>query len=264
NRELNIKNEQITLQKDKLIEALKHLSRREKELKEANITKDKFFSIIAHDIKNPFSSILGFSNLLNDRFYDYSNEEVKKYIGIISESSENLYNLLENLLQWSRAQTNKIEFHPKKFNIAQLLMSNVALYKNTAIKKEIEIFTDFNSSIEVDADQDMADVVIRNLLSNAIKFTRKKGRIKIIAAEQKDKVEIAIIDNGVGIEKFELNKLFRIDSQIKSSGTDNEKGTGLGLHICKEFVEKNNGKIWVESEENNGSSFYFTLPKESY
>ncbi|RLD60920.1 MAG: hypothetical protein DRJ05_03665 [Bacteroidetes bacterium] len=261
NDELKNKNKQITLQKNQLIETLKFLSKREKELEEANITKDKFFSIIAHDIKNPFTSILGFSNMLRDDFDNLSLAEQKKYAGIISESSENLYKLLDNLLQWSRAQTNRIEFHPEKFDLSILLENNVALYKNAALKKKIEIIPDFKSGVNIFADKSMADVVIRNLLSNAIKFTKLNGRIKISAIENIDKVKIGIIDNGVGIEKSKIKKLFRIDSKVKSEGTDNEQGTGLGLIICKEFVERNGGKIWVESKKNMGSSFFFSLPK---
>ncbi|MCD4695611.1 MAG: tetratricopeptide repeat-containing sensor histidine kinase [Bacteroidales bacterium] len=261
NKELKRKNEQITLQKDQLIETLHSLSKREKELEEANITKDKFFSIIAHDIKNPFSSILGFSKLLKEDIDNLNRKEQKKYAEIISESSENLFKLLENLLQWSRAQTNKIEFNPEIFNLPDLLFSNIGIYKNAAIRKEIKIITDFNSRVEVFADKGMADVVIRNLLSNAIKFTKKKGRIEISVIENIDNVQIGIIDNGVGIKQSEIAKLFRIDSMVKSAGTENEMGTGLGLNICKEFVKRNKGEIWVESLENNGSRFFFTLPK---
>jgi signal transduction histidine kinase len=261
NSELERKNEQITLQKNQLVETLKFLSAREKELNEANVTKDKFFSIIAHDIKNPFSSILGFSKLLSDDFDGISKEDQKKYAGIISESSENLYKLLENLLQWSRAQTNRIEFKPETFDLTQLLGNNVALYKNAAFKKEIEIIIDFEDNIGVYADKSMADVVIRNLISNAIKFTKKRGKIEIRVVVYSETVQVGIIDNGVGIRQSEIQKLFRIDSQVKSTGTDNEQGTGLGLIICKEFVERNGGRIWAESTEGKGSGFYFTLPK---
>ena len=261
NKELERKNEQITQQNDQLVETLNSLSKREKELKEANITKDKFFSIIAHDIKNPFSSILGFSNLLKEDFDNLSREELKKYAGFISESSENLYKLLENLLQWSRSQTNKIEFNPENFDMSGLLKNNVALYKNSAIRKEIKISIDLKNKVEVFADKGMVDVIVRNLLSNAIKFTKKKGRIEISAIENPEKIQIGIIDNGVGIQQSEIAKLFRIDSKVKTAGTDNEQGTGLGLIICKEFVERNGGEIWVESRENIGSRFFFTLPK---
>jgi signal transduction histidine kinase len=262
NSELERKNEQITLQRNQLVETLKFLSAREKELNEANVTKDKFFSIIAHDIKNPFSTILGFSKLLSDDFDEIGQEDQKKYAGIISESSENLYKLLENLLQWSRAQTNRIEFKPEKFDLTQLLGNNVALYKNAAFKKEIEIIIDFEGNIGVYADKSMADVVIRNLISNAIKFTKKKGKIEIRVVGNPETVQVGIIDNGVGIKQSEIRKLFRIDSKVKSSGTDNEQGTGLGLIICKEFVERNGGRIWAESTEGKGSGFFFTLPKQ--
>jgi len=201
--------------------------------------------------------------LLKDNFDELSREEQKKYAEMISESSGNLFKLLENLLQWARAQTNKIEYKPENFELSQLLQDNFSLYKNQALKKDIELIADFKSEIMVFADKGMTDVVIRNLLSNAIKFTKKSGRVEISVHENSEYVRIGIIDNGVGIKQQEAEKLFRIDSKVKTAGTDNEQGTGLGLIICKEFVERNEGEIWVESAVNMGSKFFFTLPKSA-
>jgi signal transduction histidine kinase len=243
-----------------LFQGNKKIRKINRELEEANTSKDKFFSIIAHDIKNPFQSILGFSNLLENDFENFSRDELKKMASMIAESSESLLKLLENLLQWSRAQSNRLEISPEYFPISEVIEANVALYKNPASRKNIQIAIDTDPSVQVYADREMIDFVVRNLLSNAVKFTRPEGKIAINTSRSKHKIIIGVIDNGIGISSQNIDKLFSIESEAKISGTDNEQGTGLGLIVCKEFVDKNGGEIWVESDTNTGSKFYFSIP----
>lgn len=233
----------------------------EKQLKDLNTTKDKFFSIIAHDLKNPFNSLLGLSKLLIDELDSYSKEEIKDILEIIHNSSDSAYKLLENLLEWSRAQTGKIKFKPDTLDLKRLIIEVVTLLRSQAIKKNIHISYKIIDSCIITADKNMITTVIRNLISNAIKFTKQKGEIIITVSIDDSNYEICIKDTGVGISNENLKKLFRIDSRYTSQGTENELGTGLGLILCKEFIEKHNGKIWAESELGKGSIFKITLPK---
>ncbi|MCB0805827.1 MAG: HAMP domain-containing histidine kinase [Bacteroidales bacterium] len=232
----------------------------EEELRMLNATKDKFFSIIAHDLKNPFNSLLGFSDLLKNDFDSYKKDDIKRFIGIIHESSKHGFDLLENLLQWSRSQTGRIAFIPDQVNIADLIDGCIDLLKTTADKKEIRMYKDIPHDITVYGDLEMLSTVFRNLISNAIKFTLRGGRIKIKAKQNTRSVTISVIDTGVGIPEEKIPDLFRIDKQVSTYGTGNEKGTGLGLILCKEFIDKHKGKIKVSSERKNGSEFKVILP----
>jgi len=233
------------------------------QLAELNATKDKFFGIIAHDLKNPFNSILGFSELLISNIDSYEKELIVKFISAIYTSSKSAFKLLESLLEWSRAQSGNIEFDPANFKLENLVVDVIVLNENISKAKNISINYELSDNLTVFADRNMLYTILRNLLSNAIKFTNKNGNIRIIAALKNDVVEITVSDNGVGMSDENKNKLFKISEKLSTLGTDDEKGTGLGLLLCKEFVEKHNGKLWVESELNKGSHFKFTLPSSN-
>lgn len=261
NEILKKKNLQINQQKDQLVETLHHLSQRERKLEEANATKDRFFSIIAHDLKNPFSGILGLSKILNDDFDSLTKADQRHYIGYINESSDQLYKLLDNLLQWARTQLNQIDPKPEQVAIGGLINNCVLLYKNIALNKNIRIEYDPACSLFAHADQGMFETIMRNLLSNAIKFTPEGGVIKIIVSKVEKEVEIIISDSGIGMSDEEQKKLFKIDGRLQKNGTASEHGSGLGLIICKEFVERNHGSIQLRSREGEGSQFSVILPE---
>ena len=238
----------------------KKVKERTIQLSELNATKDKFFSIIAHDLKNPFNALMGFSTLLLDDYNSFDDDERKDLIQTMSDASENAYKLLQNLLEWSRSQTGSIKWYPDIIHLDEIANETLNLLKNQAMNKNITIVGVVPANITAFADGNMITTVIRNLMSNALKYTPKGGEVKLYTTQQNNHIEITIEDNGVGIRKEDLNKLFRIDVNFSTNGTNNEMGTGLGLILCREFVEKNGGKIWVESEEGKGSKFKFTLP----
>jgi signal transduction histidine kinase len=246
----------ISLQKEE-IEA-----HREK-LKALNASKDRFFSIIAHDLRNPIAGFLNLTEVLSNNFEVFSEEESKEFIDVMNQASKQLYNLLENLLQWSRAQTGSIQFNPKPVLVKTMFENTIDNLMVNIENKKIKVNIKVDEKTEVYADEDMVSTVIRNLLSNAIKFSHPGEAISIRCLQKDNFVEISVVDNGVGINKNALEKLFKIDQNITTQGTSNEKGTGLGLILCKEFIEKNDGSIWVDSEINKGSSFHFTLPKNN-
>jgi len=232
----------------------------EKQLQNANAMKDKFFSIIAHDLKNPFNAILGFSNLLYEAYDNFDEKQRKTFIKNICEASENTFKLLQNLLEWSRTQTGNIEFNPVNIDLNTLVTENISILKTASDNKKLKISSEIDPKTKVFADENMVKVIIRNLLSNAIKFTKPGGKVEFTSTNKRDFIEICIADSGVGIEGKNLKRLFRIDDQYKTQGTSEEQGSGLGLILCKEFVEKNGGQIWAESDIDAGSKFKFTLP----
>jgi len=248
------KNKELELTNQKLIKS-------EQNLMELNATKDKFFSIIAHDLKNPFNALLGFSELLERNYDTYTKAEIKEYINVIYESSQSLFKLLDNLLQWSRAQTGSITYNPEPFELLQLIKQEVSYLQLNADKKKIAIKVLVNESIKVHADKNVISSVIRNLINNAIKFTNTNGRVEIWAQTVADEIEVSITDSGIGIDNNDLNNIFLLNNSLSNKGTANEEGTGLGLLLCKEFIEMNNGRIWATSTKGKGSTFYFTLPK---
>jgi len=232
-------------------------------LHEANATKDKFFSIIAHDLKNPFNAIIGFSQLLLAEGNSLTEEEKKEFVGNIYMASHNTYRLLENLLEWARTQTGAIRFQPDFFDLSMAIEQVREINVTNALKKDISLTSDVPFNTTVYADYQMIMGVLRNLITNAIKFTPSGGKVSISHRLENNKNIIAIRDTGIGIPVNQLEGLFRIDHQFRREGTDSEPGTGLGLVLCKEFVEKNGGSIWVESQtgtDNHGSVFYFSIP----
>lgn len=236
------------------------VAQRTKELEEINRTKDKFFSIIAHDLKNPFNSLLGFSELLLENMKDFSLEKIEEYISIIFDTSQSSYALLENLLDWSRSQTGGLIIEKTKLDIHKIASDNIILLESHAVKKGIQFYNDVYPGTTCFADFNMTNTVLRNILSNAVKYTHEEGKITIDCKQIGNTVKVSVCDNGVGISERVIDHLFRIDQNVSTRGTANETGTGLGLILCKEFVEKNGGEISVESELGEGTTFYFTLP----
>ena len=229
------------------------------ELQELNATKDKFFSIISHDLKGPLNSLTSFSSLLINHTESLSKEEIKMFASDFDKSLKNLFVLLENLLEWSRSQTGNIEFVPEPFDLAAMLEENKELLKAQAQNKNITLMNESPEKVLINAHKNSINTVVRNLISNAIKFTPEGGKITLKTSRQNGEAVISIADTGVGMSQNVIDKLFRIDSKHSTKGTANEKGTGLGLILCKEFVEKNGGRIWVTSKEGEGSVFYFSL-----
>ncbi len=238
----------------------KKIEQRTRELAEINTTKDKFFSIIAHDLKNPFNTLLGFSDLILENFDSFSKDKILEYIRIIFDTSRSSYMLLENLLEWSRTQTGKIIMEKEVFDIYKLASENINLHNNSAIKKGIVLENNVKEETFVYADKNMINTVIRNLVSNAVKYTKSEGRIILSCQENGSMLRVSVKDTGLGMSKDMMDRIFRIDVNISTKGTNNEKGTGLGLILCKEFIKKNDGDIMVESKEGEGSVFSFTLP----
>lgn len=240
--------------------AEEELRKSEQQLRELNATKDKFFSIIAHDLKNPIGAFKNVLELLYENFQDFSKEEILEFIEPLKDSSNQLFALLENLLLWARAQTGKIQLEPVEFNLTDLIKSNVSLLKLQADNKQIDLSYQLSERLMVFADFNTINTILRNLINNAIKFTPKGGRIIVSAKSQDENALVTVEDNGIGMNEETQKKLFRIDVHHTTLGTAQEKGTGLGLILCKEFVQANGGKIWVESTDGKGSKFFFTIP----
>lgn len=238
----------------------KQLEESREELKILNSQKDVFFSIIAHDLKSPFTSLLGFTQYLIQEYDSLSKEEIREFTFNIDRSAKHVYNLLENLLQWSRIKTGRMEFAQIKIDMHDIASEVINLYQPNAIRKKIKLINRVPSKVIAFADNYMINTVFRNLIANAIKFTNANGSITISAEKQENFVNVRIQDTGIGIAEEDIEKLFKIDEHYSTTGTENEKGTGLGLILCKEFIEKHNGTIRVESKLNSGTSFIFTLP----
>jgi len=230
------------------------------ELQKLNSEKDKFLSIIAHDLKSPFNGIMGMSQVIVDQLKKKDYSEIEKYAGIIFQSSERAVGLLTNLMDWARSQTGRMNYNPEKIEMIQLIDEIKPIFDDIAGQKSITISKVLPSNAIVFADKEMISTVFRNLISNAIKFSFPGGEIIIKAEDSQSELKISLIDKGVGVPQSDIDKLFRIDENYSTIGTNSEKGTGLGLILCKEFVEKQGGRIWVESEEGKGSVFSFTIP----
>ncbi len=228
--------------------------------KELNTRKDKFFSIIAHDLRNPFNVLLNASKELLEASDEISEEDRKELISMINESSRQTYNLLTNLLGWARSQLGKVDFNPEDLDLNEVANQITYTLKNFANSKGVIVKNEIDEKIQAYADRNMIATVLRNLVSNSIKFCGKDDNITIRAEKNHEKIIMSVNDSGMGMNESIKNKLFKIEEQSSRPGTKEEKGTGLGLILCKEFVEKNGGSIWVESEENKGTTFYFTLP----
>lgn len=253
--------QQIEEQQEELLAQKSSLETMNKELSELISTKDKLFSIVAHDIKNPFHAIMGFSKMLESNLDVWDNEKKLQILKLIITSSKNLLQLLDNLLHWSRAQRGKLDYYPDSIVLKDVIDSVTRLMKESAESKNIGITTNLpNRNMVVFADTIMLETIIRNLVSNAIKFTNTGGHIEITAESYDHFVTIKVIDDGIGMDEDSVKGLFKLDTNISSQGTENERGTGLGLLLVKEFVTVHNGKVGVKSKTGEGSTFFFTLP----
>lgn len=244
------------------------------ELEESNLSKDKFFSIFAHDLKNPFQGLLGFIDLLYEDLDELSNEQVKEYLSNVRNASYHTYALLENLLEWSRIQSGKMPFTPTVFDIRDEISSVISVLDNNATQKDIKLVNEVEPNIMVEADRNMIHSVIQNLVTNSIKFSNSNGRVILRVREvqtsgkangtkepdERKWLEVSVSDNGIGIPEEILHKIFKLNGQFSRAGTANEPGTGLGLVLCHEMVGKNGGHIWAESIPGQGTTFIFTIP----
>lgn len=240
-----------------------NLIAKNKELVELNATKDKFFKIIAHDLRSPLSSLLGGLSVLGHENNQGNPESNMEIVKMLKSSVKKGLKLLNNLMDWSSIQTNVFPFQPAIINLKELVEENVELLSRLAMDKSIVIDFNISKEVSVFADENMISSVIRNLVSNAIKFTNREGKIEVSSKRLEGFYEIAVKDNGVGIEEQLLDNMFKIDKTSSTKGTSGEKGTGLGLLLCKEFVEKHGGEIRVETRQGNGSCFYFTIPDKA-
>ncbi len=261
NKMLRDMNKQIKKQHGELEYMFSQLQAKEERLREANATKDKFFSIIAHDLKNPLQAITLSADMLKNKYRYMEAEQLVSLIGNINNAGEHLSSLLENLLQWSRTQNGKIKYYPEEIDLKVVAKENVQLISAYAEKKGVKVKSDIAAQKRAFIDKNMISTVFRNLISNAVKFTEEDGEVNLSVNEKDLFYEVAVKDTGVGISEKDLDTLFRIDAHRTTKGTRDEKGTGLGLILCKEFVEMNGGRIWAESELGEGSTFYFTVPK---
>ncbi|MCL2074042.1 MAG: HAMP domain-containing histidine kinase [Marinilabiliaceae bacterium] len=238
------------------------LERQITELEKKNLAKDKFFSIISHDLRAPFSSLLGFSEMLVYYSEDYDKNEIKNYSNQIYAASMKLLSLAENLLQWSKTQLGTITYNPELTDINIVSDNVINALKLSIQEKDINIDVDFERGLTAYADSNIFSIVLRNLISNAIKFTKTGGTIRIRGYQKNDnEIEVEVKDNGIGMNKDHLDKLFQIDKHVSTAGTLNESGSGLGLILCKEFVEINGGIMSIKSEPGKGTAVMFTIPK---
>ncbi len=242
------------------ISAWKH---HEQELLKANSIKDKFFMIIGHDLRNPIESIKILTSFIEHELEQNNIDSIREITSMLSDQADHTQKLLSNLLRWSQAQTKQISFNPKQLNITAIIQEQVRENSPIAHNKNIVLEQDLDMELWVDADAEMLKVILRNLITNAIKFSYADSTVWLKAQERTDDVLITIEDQGKGIPPLVFDKLFHPESKVSTNGTQDERGTGLGLLLCKEFVEYHGGKIWAESSQDKGSKFMFTLPKSS-
>jgi len=246
----------------KLVE--EEIKRKNELLQVTNAEKDKFFSIIAHDLRSPLSAFVAATQILAEEIQTMNMEEIREITQNLKTSATNIYTLLENLLEWSRLRRGGMDFVPEKLNLKEKIESCIDVLTESARKKRIELTFSIPDEMEVFADNHMIDAIIRNLVSNSVKFTPAGGKINVAAVYSNNHfIEIKISDSGIGMTPELKNKLFMINEKTSRNGTEGELSTGLGLLLCKEFIEKHNGKIWVESEVGDGSIFSFTIPESS-
>ncbi len=260
NIELKAINKEVESQKIDIQQKANALDEKNSELREINQIKDKLISVIAHDLKNPFNSISGYSEIIISQFDGYSKSELLSFLRIINDNSARGNMLLDNLLQWSRLQTKTIQYLPVKQNLYKLVFEELFFVQHIANEKNIHISNSIEKEIIVFADSNMLRTVIRNLVSNSIKFTPNDGKVIISAFTTNEGTTLVVEDSGKGIEKNIKEKLFTGEAGVTTTGYGGEKGTGLGLMLCKDFIDKHNGKIWVESEPNTGAKFFIQLP----
>jgi len=263
NNQIELKNIQLSQMNQKVVQINEKLQQSQIELTIANSAKNRFFSILGHDLRNPFHSIMGHSYLLSKSYDKLTIDERKRYANDILSSCEQLNRLLDNLLEWIRTQSEGITINPREFKFYPLVQESLSVLKNNALEKSIEINNTIDKDIRVTADYAMIETVLRNLINNGIKFTPNGGKISISATQKDNLLKVEIADNGVGIQPDDIQKLFNVDSNIKTRGTNNERGTGLGLVICKEFINLHKGEIWVESELGHGTVIHLSIPSLS-
>jgi signal transduction histidine kinase len=233
----------------------------ENDLEELNARKDKFFSIIAHDLKSPFTGLLGLTEMIIEECETFTKKEMKEIIIDVNGSAKKIFTLLQNLLNWSMLQTGRMDFTPENIDLSEVCDQVTGLLINNSRMKEINLVNEVNKSILAYADKNMVYTVLRNLISNSLKFTHNNGNVILSAKETNKMIEVTVSDDGIGMNKEDINKLFKIDIHHSTKGTENESGTGLGLILCSELVERNGGKIWVTSEFGKGSKFNFSIQK---
>ncbi len=259
-KHLDMQKEELTKQNEKLKKQEEELEAQKDSLKKLNTTKDKLFSIIAHDLKNPFYGISNFASLLARRFEKYTHDQKIEIINLMKNASDNANELLENLLQWSRLNTNRVKFHPEQINLMSIVQSNIKFFDILAKNKEISMEAS-GSDVMAYADYDMVNTIVRNLVNNAIKFSHPNGDIQIKVEVEPQYAIVKVIDKGIGMDEQTREKIFNLNAHVANTGTSGEVGTGLGLILCKEFTEQNNGNIYVVSEIGKGTTFILKLPK---
>lgn len=241
-------------------EAEAQLRKVTEDLKQANASKDKFFSIIAHDLRTPLIGLIGYAEILSEDIDELELSEIKEYSKNIVDISRQTIKLLSNLLEWSRLQTGKIQFNPSDVKIYSIVENIFQLLKSNAQHKEIQLLNSTNVNHIAYADDNMIYFVLNNLISNAIKFTRTGGKIEVSSEQKGEEIIVSVKDNGVGIDEENLKNLFELDKSFTTPGTENEKGSGLGIILCRDFIKKHGGRIWVDSKVGEGTTFFFTLP----
>ena len=259
-QQIEEQSEKLKRQTEELETKTKQLTVKNVELDELIQMKDKFLSILAHDLKNPLNILMGFSNILKVKYDRLTDEKKKYYINAMKNTSENTYNLLENLLQWTLSQSRKIEFKPEIIALDKLIDANVNLFSEACKNKQIMLNKSLHPYCSVYADVNMLNTVLRNLIMNAIKFTYPGGKVSVNCNKENGAVNVAVSDDGIGMDQEKIGNLFRIDKTESNIGTAGESGTGLGLLLCKDFIEKNHGIIEVRSKLGKGSIFSFSLP----
>ncbi len=254
--------ENVIEENHKLEKALEEIQEKNLELRKINTEKDKFFSIVAHDLKGPFSGFLGLTEHMMEEGRNMSLDEIQNIVSTMRNSAANLYQLLENLLEWARFKNGLINFKPESFLLLARVTENIGMIRAMADKKWIEIRVDIVPDIMVTFDPNMFRSILQNLLTNAIKFTPKRGMVTLRSSTiDESHIRFSVIDTGIGMESSRIDNLFRLDVDTRRLGTEGESSTGLGLILCKEFVEVHGCEFWVESSEGAGSEFHFTIPK---
>ena len=236
------------------------LEKQAQQLSELNQTKDKFFSVIAHDLRNPFHGLVGLTQVLVEDYDSMDPDKVKKFHNLIYQSAKQGYQLVLNLLEWIRSQTGRISFAPERLDLSKVISDNIKLARSTAQNKNVTLINLVEPGLIIYADYNMIHTVFRNLISNAIKFSNPGGRVFVEGQKEDGQIVVKVKDEGIGMDENTINNLFRLDVAQSSRGTAGESGTGLGLILCKEFVSRHNGQIWVESQKDKGSTFTVILP----
>ncbi len=249
--------EDITARKN----AEKELEKSRKRLQEEIATKNKFFSIISHDLRSPFTALLGYAEMLDEDYDSLTEEEKREYIHSLRETASHVFELLESLLKWARAQTDKLEFSPEEIDLPELVREVTALFAGNIKNKEINLILNIPQEVRIYADKDMIKTILRNFISNAIKFTPRGGKITVNYRETENDYVISVADTGIGISEKAKEAIFQLGTHYTRPGTEEEQGTGFGLSLVAELVKKHHGSVWVESEEGKGSEFFISIPK---